>query len=190
MSNTRSTTVRLLDELIQLYDVPRGKEAARQARYLHLAAQQLVRNALGSPTIRLTIPSFYIDPRATWLGDVERRIHSSITPEEYEGEDASPDTISEEVGNAAIKFFQASADVLPSEPFLYASRGGDLVAEFSAPLGTLTTVISPTATTVFASGPKGEGYTARTLMRGSNRLREEVQEAVEGLMHGEVVPSG
>jgi hypothetical protein len=79
---------------------------------------------------------------APWLSDVSRRIKDSIVPEgcqcENEGQWLSPS-----IALAATAFFQLTSDVLPSEPHIYSSLSGDLVAEFAGPRGILNAVISP-----------------------------------------------
>ena len=111
-----------------------------------------------------------------WLGAVERRIQGPTVPKEYERE-ALDGTIREEVSQAALLFFRNFADLLPGEPYLYPSKDGDLVAEFEAPGGSLTTVLSPEATILFAV-PRADEDRPRsiTLRKGTNRFREVLRD--------------
>jgi hypothetical protein len=80
---------------------------------------------------------------ASWLASVERRIRNSIVPE---GREAQNDGrwLTYDIANAATVFFQTASDVLPSEPYIYSSLAGELVAEFKAEHGTMTSLISKT----------------------------------------------
>jgi hypothetical protein len=159
-----------------------------QNRYFLFAARRAFQNTDPRP-IRLDSPYLLnISPVTPWLSSVERRIEDSIVPIEYEG--LSPTQwLREEVGQAAIRFFQNTADVLPVEPFLYGSQTGALVAEFVAKRGTLTTVVSPNTVIVFAvKADEPDTPVQVTLKRGSNLLREELQEIVKALAgpHGQM----
>src|SRR5260370_18624549 len=76
-----------------------------------------------------------------WLDTVKRRIKHSIMPKDQEIENVGQ-WLTEEIANAASTFFEEASDLLPSEPFIYASRQGDLVAEFTPKFGSLTTIYS------------------------------------------------
>jgi hypothetical protein len=52
--------------------------------------------------------------------------------------------LTSDIASAATAFFQLASDVLPSEPHIYSSATGDLVAEFRAPRGVMNAVISQT----------------------------------------------
>jgi hypothetical protein len=130
-----------------------------------------------------------LTPEAPWLAAVERRIKDSIAVSETTDEDGTT-TISEEVAGAALRFFQSSADVLPSEPFLYASLRGSLVAEFTSANGSITAVISPDDTKLMAAQNRHPNDTQEiTLRRGSNRVREDLRSIISFLArsHGTVV---
>lgn len=56
-----------------------------------------------------------------------------------------------QIASNALAFLEATSDVLPTfDPYLYTSLDGDLVVEFSAPRGKLTSVIGKTAGSIFA----------------------------------------
>ncbi|HZS88292.1 MAG TPA: hypothetical protein VFE42_12530 [Chloroflexota bacterium] len=95
-------------------------------------------------SIRLSDP-----PSAEWLAVVRRRINDSILPQDFAGENDGR-WLSEDAARAAVAFFEATSDVLPAEPYIYSSRRGDLVAEFKADRGTLTSIVSPTFVLLFA----------------------------------------
>lgn len=110
-----------------------------------------------------------------WLPAVEQRINGATLPDGY-GTLTKSEWVSEAVGSAAIRFFQNAADVLPSEPFIYGSKSGALVAEFSTSNGALTTIIAPDVTTLFAvRNDQPEKPIQISIQRGSNRLREDVK---------------
>jgi hypothetical protein len=146
------------------------------------------------PPYELNIP-----PVAAWLPSVERRIEDSIIPKEFEniqlGQVDFKATIEpaewlrEDVGRSAVRFFQSAADILPSEPFIYASQSGALVAEFQTPAGALTTVISLNNIILFAAKTDEPSAPIQvTLNRGTNRLREELREVVRtiAVSHGQM----
>jgi hypothetical protein len=87
--------------------------------------------------------------RASWLANVERRILGSIP---FTGAEPLPQTgrwLEPEVAGQAINLFQVMSDILPGEPYVYASLKGDLVAEFKAPKGKLTTIVGKSSLTSF-----------------------------------------
>jgi hypothetical protein len=173
------------------YSVPQSDQVDFQNRYLQFAARWAYQNTMPM-TVKLEPPyQLNISPYTPWLAAVERRIEKSIVPKEYESL-GSGEWLREEVGQSAIRFFQNTADILPGEPFIYASQTGALVAEFTAPTGALTTVVSPTSIILFAA--KADELNApvqRTVKRGSNRLREDLKEIVQTLAgsHGQMGPT-
>jgi hypothetical protein len=78
---------------------------------------------------------------ASWLATVERRIRNSVLPEGKENENDGR-WLTYDIANIATAFFQVASDVLPGEPYIYSSRAGELVAEFKAEHGTMTSIIS------------------------------------------------
>jgi hypothetical protein len=88
---------------------------------------------------------------AHWLPTIERRIVSSIAPLD----EAAPNDgrwVDVDVAAQAIRFFQANSDVLPaSEPYIYTSMQGDLVAEFTAPNGKMTNIVGKSSVVSFAA---------------------------------------
>lgn len=77
-----------------------------------------------------------------WVGAVKRRIQDSIAPS-LDHFDSSGRWLPASTATAASAFFERLGDSLPSEPIIYGSRSGDLVAEFESPHGTMTGIISP-----------------------------------------------
>jgi hypothetical protein len=142
----------------------------------HVVAPAAAESIKLDPAFTPWFPAF-----APWLAAVERRISAATLPDGYQGMEQSS-WISEEVGAAAIRFFQNAADILPSEPFIYGSKSGALVAEFAAANGALTTVISPNVTTFFAATKNDpEDPIQVTVRKGSNRLREELRGIAQAL---------
>jgi hypothetical protein len=85
---------------------------------------------------------------------------------------------------AALKFFEAASDLLPGEPYIYGSPLGDLIAEFEGEKGTLTSVIGPNITLLFAI--IGGIPIKRTVSPegGERELRSELRELAESLRTG------
>lgn len=86
---------------------------------------------------------------AAWLQIVERRIQNSLQPVGRDHENEGQ-WLTAETASAATAFFQLASDVLPGEPHIYSSRGGDLVAEFKAAHGEMSAIISTKAFTALA----------------------------------------
>jgi hypothetical protein len=98
------------------------------------------------PEAFLYIPS-PIRPR--WFATTQKRIYASVRPNERARMNDGC-WLSRDVADAANAFFQKTADLLPEEPFIYSSQRGDLVAEFKAERGTMTSIVSPTFVVLFA----------------------------------------
>jgi uncharacterized protein YgbK (DUF1537 family) len=90
--------------------------------------------------------------------------------------------VAQDIADAADEFFQDTADLLPEEPVLYASRQGDLVAEFKGDHGTMTSIISHTFVLLFAV-IDGKSMERRVLAGGD--MRAAVLQLVERLHAGE-----
>lgn len=88
---------------------------------------------------------------ASWLPVVQGRIVASTAEDASEVQAIeSGQLLKQEIVNAALHFFEKASDVLPGEPYIYASKTGDLVAEFEAPHGTMTTIVSESFALAFA----------------------------------------
>jgi hypothetical protein len=116
------------------------------------ASSVIVQPAPPEPTFFVRIPGLSdfgaqvagpLPVAAPWLPDVSRRIRDSVVPDGHQFENDGQ-WLTPEIAIAATAFFQLTSDVLPSEPHIYSSLGGDLVAEFSGPHGVMNAVISPT----------------------------------------------
>lgn len=98
---------------------------------------------LGSIATPVVIP-------AQWIGTIQQRIQRSILGSTV----ATPDEggwLDFEIARHALYFFDATSDVLPtSEPYLYTTSDGDLVAEFAGRHSKLTAVISKAAVQSYA----------------------------------------
>lgn len=121
---------------------------------------------------------------AKWLGAVQKRITDSVaiagTTPSVEGT-----CLNQAIAHSANAVFEMTSDILPSEPFIYSSRSGDLVAEFQAPYGKLTTIISQSYVIAFAS--MGEVAVEKHIdLEGSNSnaLRMELQKITKALCTG------
>jgi len=81
-----------------------------------------------------------------WAEQTAQTIRSSIAYESRkDGRWLRP-----EAAIAANDFFREVADLLPGAPHLYPSSQGDVVAEFKAPYGTLTSIVSSSFVLLFA----------------------------------------
>lgn len=87
---------------------------------------------------------------APWLGAVHRRLRESMVPS---GKELDNDGrwLSKEAAFAANAFFSSLSDVLPGEPYVYSSNDGDVVAEFKAPYGRMTSVVSSNGVVTLAT---------------------------------------
>lgn len=146
-ANTASIQFLLSDEgLMRTDEGAHATIGARRDRYAEFISH-LSRPALLSGNRQET--QMLVPRLAQWLDRVEQRIRNSIALDEQPPENERQ-WISPDVAQAALGFFRDTADVLPGEPFIYASRQGDLVAEFSGAHGTLTSIISPRIIILFA----------------------------------------
>lgn len=98
----------------------------------------------------ITINPINISFNAEWLDVVEQRIKASI-PAEGCPQASNGAWLRPQVGRAALEFFRGTSTALPGEPYIYSSIAGDLVAEFMAPRGKMTCLISPEFIYVFAA---------------------------------------
>lgn len=116
--------------------LPRVDEVRLQS-YLHGYADKI---ALWENRAEAELPSV-APPPAPWLGAVQRRLNASIG---IEGADALRDgsSLTKEVVSNANSFFEATSNLFPSEPYLYGSRNGDLIAEFEGKVGRMTVVVT------------------------------------------------
>ena len=83
----------------------------------------------------------HLNAAVGWLPVVGSRIRNSLAPV---GTEPSEEWLDNSSANAALQFFNTTADLLPGEPYIYATHSGDLVAEFEAETANLTAVISRT----------------------------------------------
>jgi hypothetical protein len=103
---------------------------------------------LDSGPATLDLPASPAPP--AWLASIQRRIRDSVAIDQRmrteEGRWLSP-----EVADVASSFFREYAGSLPSEPHIYSSMQGHLVAEFLAGGGALTIIIATERIILFAS---------------------------------------
>jgi hypothetical protein len=119
-----------------------------------------------------------------WLDAVKRRIRDSIMPNGQEIEN-NGQWLTEEIASVAGTFFEEVSDLLPSEPFIYASTQGDLVAEFTPKFGSLTAIVSPKSVLLYAVvNGRPEHREVNFLGEGSTALRRDLDELTELLRTG------
>jgi len=124
---------------------------------------------------------------ATWFNAVQRRIQTSTAPL---GRKITNDQrwLSQDIADAASAFFKTTSDVLPSEPHIYSSLKGDLVAEFSGTHGTMTNIVSETFVIVFAVVDGTPVEKRLPLGRSeTDALRQELQRLTKMLRTGQHV---
>jgi hypothetical protein len=75
----------------------------------------------------------------------------------------------------ALQFFSATADLLPGEPYIYATHSGDLVAEFEAETANLTAVISEAHIILFAATKNAVTSPKEHIIKNRENMRAEVR---------------
>jgi hypothetical protein len=93
---------------------------------------------------------------AEWLPVIERRIKDSVRAVEIASSDQeNVDSIDQAVANSANLFFRIASTQLPAEPYIYASKKGELIAEFRANERALTLIISDGRVASYVIGSDG-----------------------------------
>lgn len=134
--------------------------------------------------VRIAPYTPYLTAPNNWLPIVESRIRGSVLPNEYESE-PSTEWLSEGAANAAIAFLRNGADMLPTEPHIYGTKSGDLVAEFETANGSMTSVVSDKQTILFAVLTSDPHEPIQSIIcRGSNRFRDELSSILTKLSAG------
>jgi hypothetical protein len=121
-----------------------AKVAERYIRWL--VSPRLLRLSDSRPEFSIKSPS-RINPQ--WLTIVEDRLYRSVAPKDEEIENDGR-WLRPSVVLIATGFFQLTSDLLPGEPYICGSQGGDLIAEFKAKHGNLTSIVTPTFVLLFA----------------------------------------
>lgn len=121
-----------------------------------------------------------------WLTTVQERVYRSIVPKDQEAENDGR-WLSQRVAETAFGFFQMTSDILPSEPHIYGSQSGDLIAEFEAEHGTMTSILTQTSVVLFAVVDKGVPLERRFVFGSDSptALRRELQRLTELLRTGQ-----
>jgi|HubBroStandDraft_1064217.scaffolds.fasta_scaffold74976_2 hypothetical protein len=86
---------------------------------------------------------------APWLADVQRRLNASIGTPVETGQRTGA-WLKSDVVSTANRLFEVSSTLFPSAPHLYGSRDGDLVAEFTNQVGSMTMVVTKDSALAFA----------------------------------------
>ena len=131
----------------------------------------------------LKIPEFSTTFHAPvgWLADVLGRIDNSVfqLADSYE---SACEWLDEEVAYSARRFFENSCDLLPTEPHLYGTENGELVAEFETDTIRMTSVFAPHNTVLFGYRCDSSELPRHIeIQTGSNRARDEVRDFSEAL---------
>ena len=124
------------------------RDAKRTCRFARLF--KIAQELQGMPQLDLKNPAFTPGRpvEAAWFRVVERRITMSVQPNIGLKDDRR--RLSQLTALRALEFFKATSDLLPVEPYIYSSQKGDLVAEFTAVRGTLTSIVPPKFILLFA----------------------------------------
>lgn len=150
-----------------------SKLEKREIRLLNKAAK-LAQKAL-KDEVRIESYTPYLNSPSSWLAQVESRIRDSVVPQSGE-EQPSCEWLAQDAAYAAIAFFRQGADLLPTEPHIYGTESGDLVAEFETSHATITSIVSDTKTILFGyllAAPE-EPFQA-VIAKGSNHYREDLK---------------
>ena len=127
--------------------------------------------------------------RPNWLPVVERRIARSVASDASEFSNDGR-WLMPEIANASRLFLENIADILPSEPYIYSAREGDLVAEFESGQCRLTAIISATTVRLFAAIPNHPPeYRKVELVDGPDALRQQLRHLIgmcDAAQHGAV----
>jgi hypothetical protein len=124
-----STTRTILAEQVEPYGWYRAEDLQRIVKWAAELAQKAWYDSA-----EVWIEPYTLTAPNGCLPIVETRIRGSVLPDEY-GREPSTEWLSEGAANAAIAFFRNGADLLPTEPHIYGTKSGDLVAEFETANG-------------------------------------------------------
>jgi hypothetical protein len=113
-----------------------------------------------------------------WLDNTLSALRRSVAPGAEHVTDGQ--WLAQDVVNAAADFFRTAADLLPAEPFIYSSRGGELVAEFTVRGHGLTIVVSPNRVLFFADVDGRPPVEA--ISTDPQRTREDVRRVTRSLV--------
>jgi hypothetical protein len=170
-----SLTGGISTEQQETHDRGDGRIDKRKTRLIEWAARKARSTVKTRGDVWIEPYAPYLIAPNGWLSVLEARVRDSVVPDEYQGE-PSTEWLSEKTANAAIAFFRLGADLLPTEPHIYATISGDLVAEFQTPGVNITSVVSDAETVLFAvlrSDPNEP--VQQVIRRGSNQFRDELR---------------
>jgi hypothetical protein len=182
MESTASSTLSVRGPQFEYKRSP-ARDAERTRRFASLF--KIKQQAESAPQVALanTVLSPSRPADAPWFRLVERRITRSALPDVNTKNDGRWLTL--DSTKAAMDFFGSTSDLLPGEPYIYGSQKGDLVAEFTAVHGTLTSIVTPGFTLLFAV-VDGVPIEKRIPRESSNSvLRSELKQLTELLRTGQ-----
>lgn len=145
----RSSTQRVLSSILNSseYSDELIEDAAKVERKRGLYSKLYM--SKHSPHAYLMRDDIKLPNLSEWQQRVKIRIEKSSA--NYEQNDRNKnERLSLSVALAAIDFFDNTADILPEEPVIYAASDGELVAEFKARNGAITTIVSHDFIIIFA----------------------------------------
>jgi len=172
-----TASVWLPDSLGDLINASAQRHGALD-RYLRIVGRRRVMSSDRSVDVQTQIKEpVQISPQVQWHGLLQQRIKDSVA---LEGHQLDPNLryLSEAVARSALCFFEGVSDLLPSEPYIYASQEGNLVAEFSGSSGGLSVMIGTDFAILFSSSEdQSKEYFYRRSDEPSD-VRAGVKEAV------------
>ena len=134
----------------------------------------------------------FIETPSAWLPVVEERIRASVRPLDV-NDGLTTEYLAVEAAWAAINFFRMGAAFLPTEPHIYATHQGDLVAEFETPDLQMTTVISKAEIILFAVLASDRDNPIQGVIQGVSKLvtaqLSTFMQKIDAVRHGKVAAS-
>lgn len=126
-----------------------------------------------------------------WYKDVESRINKSVSSNAGQTSDAHGFvTIETDVAKAANAFFRYCGNYLPSEPYIYPSNRGDLIAEFADKRGPLTIIISPRSIIIFAVADGVANEMKFAISSNLDSVGRKLSERSGAVRHGSMETAG
>jgi len=149
-----------------------------------------VPNELGELPLHILEFSTEFSTPVHWLANVERRIQDSVLPPE---EDASCEWLTADAASTARYFLRDTCDLLPSEPQIFGTLEGHLVAEFETNLLRMTSIATGNGTKLFGYRRDNDEMPLQVeIRRGCNQHRDEVKRFTQALgvdSHGKALES-
>jgi len=129
---------------------------------------------------------------APWLASIVEQLRGSIEPAGVNASSEEGMWLMPPVADAAIAFFQSASDIFPSEPYIYSSGKGDVVAEFDFPNAVkLTAILGESFAMAFAMIDGAPVKAQASTERGFDEARKHIGNLVMRISppyHGSLGP--